>query len=104
MVNFLASFVFVCLCVLKRRFHIYFSADFDVENGWTELIIFLKRCTSKKTPMILLNGSSQAVQKVLPRKADLVTGFRQDFLDNDLWYNHAGGSDDLFRSFRLTFQ
>ena len=63
MLNFLASLVLDRLCVLKRRFHICFRADFNVENGWTKPMIFLKRYTSKKTPTILLNGSSQAVQK-----------------------------------------
>lgn len=53
--------------------------------------------------MILLSGSSQAAWLALLRKADLVTGFQQNFSDNDLWRICAGGSDDLFRSFGLTF-
>lgn len=53
--------------------------------------------------MIFLNGSSQTAKKVLLRKADLSTGFQQDFLDNGLQRDYAGGSDNLIRSFGLTF-
>lgn len=50
--------------------------------------------------MILLNGSSQAAWSALPWKAGIVTGFQQNFSDNDLWRICAGGSDDLSQVFR----
>ncbi len=65
MLNFLASLVLDRLCVLKRRFHICFRADFNVENGWTKPMIFLKRYTSKKnahdTPQRQFTGGAKAL-------------------------------------------